>query len=259
MEKLKINYHLTEACNFHCKFCFAKYDKEFIDFTHQKKVIKNIADSGLFDSINFAGGEPLLDKNLPALIAYSYSLGLKVSIITNGSLLTDEFLDSCVPYLEMLGISCHSFNEETKIEIGACTRNNKTLSNERLIAICERIEKMNQSGMANCKIKVNTVICAPNANENLLSGIESLKYVQRWKCLRCQEFGTNQKMLISKKQYLQFIKTNKKKGINQVFENDMKDTYIMINPAGYLICENQDGISYKKIGSAVDTPMEELM
>ena len=25
MEKLKINYHITENCNFNCKFCFAKY------------------------------------------------------------------------------------------------------------------------------------------------------------------------------------------------------------------------------------------
>lgn len=125
MEKLKINYHLTQACNFGCKFCFAKYEKEQVGFEDQKAVIKNIASSGIFDSINFAGGEPLLVKKLPDLIQYAADLGLKVSVITNGYLLSDRNLEAIVPNLEMLGISCHSFDEKTKIEIGSCTKSGK--------------------------------------------------------------------------------------------------------------------------------------
>ena len=80
MEKLKINYHVTEACNFRCKFCFAKYTNKTLGFEEQKAVIKKIAQSNLFEKINFIGGEPLLDKNIVALIKYSFELGLKVSM-----------------------------------------------------------------------------------------------------------------------------------------------------------------------------------
>lgn len=259
MEKLKINYHLTQICNFGCKFCFAKYEKEHLDFEGQKKVIKNIAESGLFDSINFAGGEPLLIKELPSLIEYAAKLGLKVSLITNGYLLTDELLKVIIPNLVMIGISVHSFNETTKLKIGSCTKDGRTLSNERLDKICFSINKMNEDGLSNCKIKINTVCCEPNISENLNTGIENLKNVQRWKILRCQEFGTNQSMLVSNEEFNFFKKINSNSKLNQVFENDMKDTYIMVNPAGILIKESSDGLSYKNIGSVLDEPLQVLM
>lgn len=259
MEKLKINYHLTQACNFGCKFCFAKYEKDFIGFEDQKKVIKNIAESGIFDSINFAGGEPFLVKKLPELISYSASLGLKVSVITNGYLLSDSILEDVVPNLTMLGISCHSFNEETKREIGSCTKSGKTLTNERLAEICLKVHALNESGIANCRLKINSVICKPNVNEDLKAGIDSLKYVQRWKGLRCQEFGSNQAMLVSDAEFRHFKLVNNKGTLNQVFENDMKDTYIMINPAGRLIKESSDGLGYTTVGSALEEPMQNLM
>lgn len=259
MEKLKINYHLTQACNFGCKFCFAKYEKEQIGLEEQKAVIKNIAESGLFDSINFAGGEPLLVKNLPVLIKYAYFLGLKVSIITNGYLISDKFLEEVLPFVSMIGISCHSFNKKTKIEIGSCTKSGKTLSNERLAEICKKIHESNEIGISECKIKINSVICQPNYKENLKAEIDKLQYVQRWKGLRCQEFGTNQKMLITDSQFITFKKINASSSLNQVFENDMKDTYIMINPAGKLIKENSDGISYEIVGSALEESMNNLM
>lgn len=259
MEKLKINYHLTQACNFGCKFCFAKYEKEQVGFEDQKAVIKNIASSGIFDSINFAGGEPLLVKKLPDLIQYAADLGLKVAVITNGYLLSDRILEAIVPNLEMLGISCHSFDEKTKIEIGSCTKSGKTLSNERLGEICAKVHEFNLAGKSNCRIKINSVICKPNVNENLKSGIESLKYVQRWKGLRCQEFGTNQNMLVSDAEFHLFKRMNSNGVINQVFENDMKDTYIMINPAGKLIKESVDGLGYTIVGSSLEEPMTALM
>ena len=41
MKKLKVNYHLLEACNFGCKFCFARYaQKSFLSFEHMKNVVE---------------------------------------------------------------------------------------------------------------------------------------------------------------------------------------------------------------------------
>ena len=121
MEKLKINYHITENCNFNCKFCFAKYADKTLKLENQKLVIEKIADSMLFDAINFAGGEPLLDKNIVEHIQCSSRLGLKPSLITNGFLLDSQTLQQILPYLTMIGISVHTFDNETKRKIGSCT------------------------------------------------------------------------------------------------------------------------------------------
>ena len=260
MNKLKINFHLLEECNYHCKFCFAKYEhRRKISLEQQKAVIKNIADSSMFDAINFAGGEPTLVKHLPELMKYACSLGLKVSVITNGYLLTREKLDAMLPYLSMLGISVHSFDDATKCDIGSCTRDGKVLTNERLAEICEYIHVSNESGKSDCRIKINSVICKSNCNENLVAGIRLLKYIQRWKGLRCQIFECNQDMLVTDSEYQGFVRRNQASDLGQVFENDMKDTYIMINPYGELLKDGADGKSYEVVGSALREPMKLLM
>lgn len=135
----------------------------------------------------------------------------------------------------------------------------KVLTNERLQEICEYIHASNESGKSDCRIKINSVICKSNCNENLVAGIRHLKYVQRWKGLRCQVFEGNQDMLVTDQEYNGFVQRNQASELNQVFENDMKDTYIMINPYGELLKDGADGKSYEVVGSALREPMELLM
>ena len=255
-ELYKINYHLTEYCNFHCKFCFAKYEKEKLCFAEQMKVIKNISECGLFDAINFAGGEPLLDKNISSLIKYAKNLGLKVSIITNGYLLNDVLLNDILPYLDMIGISVQSANEERKIEIGCCTTNNKTLTNERLLEICKTIKEKKPS----CLLKINSVVCSVNYDEELKSFIEKINNVDKWKCFKCQAFQNNKAMCVSKNEYERFKKNNDVKFTKQVFVEDMKSSYIMVNPSGELIKPSSN--TYEVIGSLlkgdINSMIEEL-
>lgn len=49
MQKLKLNYHITEACNFHCRFCFAKYEHKKLCPALQLQAVSKIAECGLFD------------------------------------------------------------------------------------------------------------------------------------------------------------------------------------------------------------------
>ncbi len=66
-------------------------------------------------------------------------------------------------------------------------------------------------------------------------------------------------MLVTDQEYRGFVQRNQASELNQVFENDMKDTYIMINPYGELIKDGADGQSYEVVGSALREPMELLM
>ena len=258
MEKLKLNYHVTEECNFRCKFCFAKYAGKTLGFEGQKAVIQKIARSNLFDEINFAGGEPLLDKNIVALIKYAFGLGLKVSIITNGFLLDIPLLSTLLPYLSMLGISVHSFDRATKRGIGACTRSGQFLENERLAELCGFVRSHKARNQRECRIKINTVICSQNKLEDFTANIDRLQ-VDRWKCLRCQEFGHNQPSLVTDAEYRQFVSRNRMGRTGQVFENDMKDTYIMVNPEGKLLREGADNRSYVEIGSVLEHEISDLL
>ncbi len=253
MENLKLNYHLVEACNYGCKFCFARYEqKQKTDFELMKAVVKNTAESGFFNSINFAGGEPFLIKQLPSLIRFAKNQGLSTSVITNGSMLSESVIDSVLPYLDCIGISFHSVSDDIKRKIGSCDKNGTVLTNERLLEICRYIRKN-----SDCKIKLNTVVNAFNKNENFVPFIRELN-IDRWKVLRCQSFGCNEDMLINDKEWTSFCARNY--GLkNTVFENNMKDTYIMVNPAGFLIKESSDGKNYEPIGSVLSSNIRDLL
>lgn len=91
-----IEFNLTKNCNFACKYCFVdastKYEMttEQIDFLMEKYTKKDKNDY----SICFFGGEPLLKFDLIKHTMDNY--GHKVndfSVITNGSLLTQDMID----------------------------------------------------------------------------------------------------------------------------------------------------------------------
>lgn len=255
MQKLKLNYHITEACNFHCRFCFAKYEHKKLCPALQLQAVSKIAECGLFDSINFAGGEPLLDQNIRKLIEYAKFKGLYVSLITNGFLLSDKIIESIIPNLDMIGISVHSLNDETKIKIGSCTKKQKVLTNERLIQICKKIHEVNPK----CKIKLNTVVCSKNFEEKLseLFLSEELS-LNKWKFLKCQSFEGNERMCISESQFKRFISINSKESsVRKVFESNMKKSYIMMNPNGEIIKPEND--SYKVLGSVLTDDIQSMI
>jgi radical SAM protein with 4Fe4S-binding SPASM domain len=54
-----------------------------------KKILKDLADHGL-KLVEFSGGEPLLAKDIMELIDYACALDLEISLVSNGTLFTDE-------------------------------------------------------------------------------------------------------------------------------------------------------------------------
>jgi len=62
--------------------------------------------------VTFAGGEPLLSITVLEDIAHAKRAGLVTSLVTNGSLLTEEKLRHLAPVLDWLTISIDSLNPE---------------------------------------------------------------------------------------------------------------------------------------------------
>ena len=143
-----------------------------------KRGLRLLKEAGM-KKINLAGGEPFLyPKQLAMLCEYcKVELHLEsVSIISNGTKITERWLEKCGQYIDVLGVSCDSFNEQTNIEIGRGTGENVT----QLFRIRDWCRK---SGI---KFKLNTVVCSFNWEEDMASTVEKLDLF-RWKCFQVLE------------------------------------------------------------------------
>jgi radical SAM family uncharacterized protein len=91
-------HKLTYNCNLRCKMCpFWKRSSQDLSIEREKAILRQIYDSGV-GGIAFEGGEPLLRKDLIEILAYSRSLPLHTSLITNGTLLKSR-IDEIAPYI----------------------------------------------------------------------------------------------------------------------------------------------------------------
>lgn len=88
---------VTYRCNNRCRFCYAgcdgacgRLDAQDSSTEDIKKIIKIFKDDAKIPFFSFTGGEPLLRKDLYELMAYATDIGLRINLVTNGTLATPE-------------------------------------------------------------------------------------------------------------------------------------------------------------------------
>jgi radical S-adenosyl methionine domain-containing protein 2 len=173
---ISVNYHFTRRCNKSCGFCFHTATTSHIeDLPRQKAALKLLAQAGM-RKINFAGGEPFLYPNqLGAMVDYcKRELHLEsVSIVTNGSKVTESFLREHGSQLDILAVSCDSFDEKTNMAIGRG-------SGDQVRKLYQIAEWCRQYGVL---FKLNTVVNKLNVDEDMNDHIAALRPF-RWKCFQ---------------------------------------------------------------------------
>jgi radical SAM family uncharacterized protein len=91
-------HKLTYNCNLRCKMCpFWKRSSKDLSIEREKAILRRIYDSGVC-GIAFEGGEPLLRDDLVEILAFSRSLPMHTSLITNGTLLESR-IDEVASYI----------------------------------------------------------------------------------------------------------------------------------------------------------------
>jgi radical SAM family uncharacterized protein len=91
-------HKVTYNCNLRCKMCpFWKRPSQDSSLEQEKAILKQVYDSGAC-GIAFEGGEPLLRNDLVEILAFSRSLPLHTSLITNGTLLESR-IDEIASYI----------------------------------------------------------------------------------------------------------------------------------------------------------------
>jgi radical S-adenosyl methionine domain-containing protein 2 len=236
-----------------CKFCFARFQdvkNSILPAGHLPKeqavaIVKQVAEAG-FKKITFAGGEPLLCPWLPELIRIAKRLGLTTMIVTNGSLLNDEFLLANRNYLDWIAISSDSLNQATNIALGRALGSTKPLSMEHYLTI---VRKAKERGYG---LKINTVVTSLNQNEDLSEFINLAK-PERWKIMQVLPIlGQNDAHIanleISNSQFQDYLNRNSyvDSEIRVVSEycNQMTGSYVMIDPAGRLFDNSNSKHNY---------------
>lgn len=234
-----INYHFTRVCNFTCEFCFfTQKNSNKLSLEESLLGIRKLKDFGI-EKINFAGGEPFIyPKQLGEMIKYSKEIGLATSVITNGSLVTEEWFNEYGEYLDMLGVSCDSLNEMTNFKIGRFQKGKDNSTQVENIRKCFAFAKK-----FNCITKINTVVCKYNFEEDMNSIIEELK-PDRWKVfqvlyvpnengdlnLESKKRRNALELVISENEFTSFLKRHEQQP-SLIFEKSevMENGYLMVD------------------------------
>lgn len=83
---------LTDACNYRCIYCGPQQTHEMANDSQVLQLCRIFKNLGI-DTIRITGGEPLVRKDLPSLVASIASLGFsRMGMTTNGSLLSENAL-----------------------------------------------------------------------------------------------------------------------------------------------------------------------
>lgn len=170
---VSVNYFFSRKCNKECGFCFHTAKTSYVlpqDEAHRG--LRLLREAGM-KKLNIAGGEPFLyPKFLGAMVQFcKESLRLEsVSIVTNGSKVTERFLKQYGSCIDVLAVSCDSFDEQTNIKIGRGDGSNVA----QLFRIRDWCRKYN------IKFKLNTVVCRLNYDEDMVDMVSQLAPF-RWK------------------------------------------------------------------------------
>ena len=236
-----VNFHLWEPCNMRCKFCFATFQdvkKSILPKGHLPKeqaiqVVQQLADFG-FEKITFAGGEPTLCKWLPDLIATAKAAGMTTMIVSNGSRLTDSFLEANRNILDWIAVSIDSLNLQTNLQIGRAISGSTPLQQDDYRVLVDKVKDYGYG------LKINTVVNRHNYQEDMVAFIR-LAQPKRWKVLQVLPIlGQNDFKIddfkISEQQFQTFL--DRHSNLTEITtivpetNGQVKGSYAMVDPAG---------------------------
>ena len=248
-----VNFHLWEPCNMKCGFCFATFQdvkQDRLPKGHMNKedciaVVEMLAESG-FAKVNFAGGEPTLCPWLSDLIGMAKEHELTTAIVTNGTKITPDWLDSQNRTLDWIALSVDTVDPEKLTRLGRVTHSGP-ISEDEYLQIAESVKERG------IRFKINTVVTSETWEEDFTEFITQAR-PERWKILQVLPVqGQNDSQIlrdaITKEQFAAYVARNRsveEDGIVVVPEDNdmMTGSYVMVDPAGRFFDNTKGSHSY---------------
>ena len=237
-----VNWHFWPWCNYGCKFCFARFE----DIPRADRLSKEIAitvpemlASAGAEKLTFVGGEPTLCPYLGDLLSASKDVGLTTCIVTNASGLTDRFLDQWGHLIDWIGLSIDASSDKIHAEIGRGMRGDLARARSHHLELAK--DAWNRCRSRGIRMKLNTVVCKPNLNDNMISLVLELM-PERWKIFEVlpvdgQNDGDVDELLLDQGEFQSWVnrhETVADSGIQFVPESNdlMRGSYAMLDALG---------------------------
>ena len=110
-----LHLYLTNACNLRCPHCYmfaGKKNTNELTYSEITDIIKASASHGVTHMI-LSGGEILLCNDLLEYINLAYNLGINVELLTNGTLITEDFAANIKEKVSRVQISIDGYDEHS--------------------------------------------------------------------------------------------------------------------------------------------------
>ena len=110
-----LNIYITNACTLRCKHCFMRSGtklKSELSLENWIGILSDFKVSG-GENVTFSGGEPLMFKGFANILKHAHDIGLKVTVLSNGLLWTENMIEELAPFIDEIQFSIDGVNERT--------------------------------------------------------------------------------------------------------------------------------------------------
>ena len=188
------------------------------------RIPRLLRDAGT-EKITFAGGEPTICPHLAEVLRACKEEGMTTMIVTNGTRVTDSFLEQNSRALDWVTLSVDSGVEDVEVKLGRGKGGHVAL----VLEVARRVR------LHGCRLKVNTVVTSKNWTEDMHSLIKDLE-PERWKVFQMLPIkGENDDSLelaVTSMQFRAFLERHRDLYPIGEGNSDMTESYLMMDPLG---------------------------
>ncbi len=152
-------FELTRCCNLSCRMCYIKGDAEKVKHLDAETWIdlgRQAVEQGMLYLL-LTGGEPLIRSDFAEIYQELFRMGLRISVNSNGTLLTEEHIQIFREYPpERINVTLYGYHGETYENL--CGSGNGRYAE----IVRENLEKLRQ---ANIPVALNTTFTRWNLQE----------------------------------------------------------------------------------------------
>lgn len=159
----RVTLTFSKQCNMKCPFCYGHFDgNDLLEIEKYKEIVRRCKNLGV-ETLNIAGGDPLIYKNVDEIVAFSKSLGMRTTMDTNCLLFNSDKHETLVKTLDMISVPIDGCNELIHDKVRAFKG-----SFQKIIKSLNAISSLSDK----IEIRVNTIVVKDNYKQ--LEGIAEL-------------------------------------------------------------------------------------